>query len=93
MADPILVGGVSVDPDDPCALWQALYNVKLRFISGERVEEVEIKSAITNRRVRYGKSDMAGIDAEIARLQVLCAEKTGGPRRRYAKRFRFTPSC
>ena len=46
----VTIGGVSVDTDDPCALWQALYAYKLKVLAGEQVEEFEIRSPVTNRR-------------------------------------------
>jgi hypothetical protein len=92
MADPVIIGGVSVDPDDPCALWQALYAVRLQFVAGQRTEEIEVRSPVSNRRVRFGKSDIGAMDQELARLARACEEKNGKPRTRYAKAVRFRPT-
>jgi hypothetical protein len=86
----ITIGGVSVDAEDPCALWQALYSAKLKLLAGERVEETEIRSPVTHRRLRVSVTNMDALDAELARLAQACAAKNGGGRVRYAKRIRFT---
>lgn len=79
----IVIGGVDVDETDPCALWQALYAVKLRALSGESVEEIEVRSPVTNQRTKFFSSELKLLDAELDRLQRACDAKTG-KRRRYA---------
>lgn len=84
-----VIGGVSVDVNDPCALYQALYSAKLKLIAGERLEEVEVQSPATRRRIRVAASNIAAIDGELMRLQAACEAKSGR-RSRYAKGIRFT---
>ncbi|WP_438752053.1 hypothetical protein [Pararhizobium sp. O133] len=90
---PLLVtlNGAVVDADDPCALWQALYAVKLKRLAGEAIEETEIRSPVTQRRIKVASTNMKDLDAELERLAVACSAKAGGRRTRFAKQFRFTP--
>lgn len=88
MALTVKINGASVDADDPCALWQALYAVKLKRIAGEAVEEGEIASPVTRRRMRYGSVPLAELDAELDRLAAACDLKNG-KRRRFAARMVF----
>lgn len=89
MPNLVTIGGVYVDADDPCALYQALYAAKIKLLAGERLEETEIRSPVTSRRLKVAASNMAALDAELMRLSTACTAKTGG-RARYAKRLRFS---
>ncbi|MER8556128.1 hypothetical protein NKH37_28910 [Mesorhizobium sp. M1217] len=84
----IKIAGVTVDAEDPCALYQALYAAKLKLIAGERVEETEVRSPVTHRRVRISAGSVAALDAELMRLAAACSAKQG-KRSRYAKTIRF----
>lgn len=84
----VTIDGASVDMDDPCALFQALYAVKLKRIAGEAVEEGEIASPVTRRRMRYATVSLADLDAELIRLGAACDAKSGR-RRRGAASFHF----
>lgn len=84
----VTIGGASVDVEDPCALYQALYSAKLKLLAGERLEEIEIRSPVNQRRLRVAASNMKAIDDELMRLDTACAAKSG-KRLRYAKRMRF----
>lgn len=86
----VKIGGVSVDTEDPCALHQALYAQKLKMLAGERVEETEIRSPVSQRRVKLSPANMAALDAELMALAAACTAKTGGKRQRFAKSMRFT---
>lgn len=88
MPTMVKIGGVNVDQDDPCALHQALYAAKLRLLAGDRLEEVEVQSPATRRRIRVAASNMAAIDAELMNLAAACSAKQG-VRSRYAKTIRF----
>ncbi|TIL79454.1 MAG: hypothetical protein E5Y89_12475 [Mesorhizobium sp.] len=90
MANMVTINGVAVDAEDPCALYQALYAVKLRILAGEHVEELQIQSPVTRELMRVSSTSMVALDQELMRLSQACAEKTGGRRIRYAKRIRFT---
>ncbi|MDG4895568.1 hypothetical protein P9272_18520 [Mesorhizobium sp. WSM4976] len=89
MPTMVTINGVAVDAEDPCALYQALYAVKLGILAGEHVEELQIQSPVTRELMRVSSTSMAALDQELMRLSQACAAKTGG-RVRYAKRIRFT---
>ncbi|MBV6650484.1 MAG: hypothetical protein KI789_12235 [Hoeflea sp.] len=84
----VKIDGATVDIDDPCALFQALYAVKIRRLAGEAVEEGEIASPVTRRRMRYASIPMSELDAELSRLSAACDAKSG-KRRRGAASFHF----
>ncbi|NVP56080.1 hypothetical protein [Mycoplana rhizolycopersici] len=86
----VKMNGTAVDGDDPCALYQALYAVKLQILSGERVEEMSIQSPVTREMVRFSSTNMAALDRELERLSAACNLKTSGRRTRFAKHIRFT---
>lgn len=86
MANMVIINGASVDAEDPCALWQALYAYKLKVLSGAKIEEIEVRSPVTTRRTRFGAANMAELEAELSRLQSACSEKNGGRRQRFAIR-------
>lgn len=86
----IVLGGATVDMDDPCALYQALYAAKLKLLAGERVEETEIRSPVSQNRIRVSIANMAAIDAELQRLSVACTAKTTGQPGRYRKTMRYS---
>lgn len=82
------IDGRQVDAHDSCALFQALYAVKLRVLTGEQAEEIEVRSPVTSQRTHFKSTDLKALDAELERLQRACdAER--GTRRRYAISGRF----
>ncbi|TIP38617.1 MAG: hypothetical protein E5X76_18085 [Mesorhizobium sp.] len=85
----VTINGVEVDQEDPCALYQALYAVKLRALAGEHVEELSIQSPVTREQFRFTGANIKALDAELIRLAAACSAKSG-QRSRYAKRIRFT---
>lgn len=85
---PIKLAGATVDADDPCALYQALYAAKLKLLAGERVEETEVRSPVTQQRVRVAVGNIAALDAELMRLAAACSARQGR-RSRFAKTARF----
>lgn len=89
MPNMITIGGASVDADDPCALYQALYATKLKLISGEMVGEYSIQSPVTRDSVTFSPSNLRALDAELVRLAAACQEKTTGrrPGRRWTFRY------
>jgi hypothetical protein len=92
MANLVSIGGAKVDVDDPCALYQALYAAKLKILAGEHVEETEIRSPVSQRRIRLSAgsaANMAALDVELRGLASACELKTTGKRTRYAKSIRF----
>jgi hypothetical protein len=85
----VKLGGVDVDMDDPCALYQALYAAKLKLLAGERMEETEIRSPVSQNRIRVSVANMAAIDAELLKLSTACTAKTTGRPGRYRKTVRY----
>ena len=83
------IGGIAVDSSDPCQMKSALELLRLRFISGEQVEELSIQSPTTRETVIFSKANLASLDAEIARYSDACLRKCGKavPTRRW--RFRY----
>ena len=78
----VSIAGQEIDADDPCAIWQALYAFKLKAITSTVAEEIEIRSPVTNRRVKFSGADRAAIDEELRSLARACEAKSG-------KRTRF----
>lgn len=89
MALMVTIAGVSVDAEDPCALYGALYAVKVRLLAGEEIDETEIRSPVTHQRLKVARGNIAALDAELARLRDACEKKATGKRTRFAKRIRF----
>jgi hypothetical protein len=83
----VTINGASVDADDPCALYQALYAVKLRMLSGEQVGEMSIQSPVTREAVVFSPGRLADLDRELVRLSEACTLKTTG--RRVTRRWKF----
>ncbi|WGD31217.1 hypothetical protein AncyloWKF20_05180 [Ancylobacter sp. WKF20] len=83
------IDGAVIDIDDPCALYTALYAVKLKLLSGERTEEIEVRSPLTNRRTRFGPSNMPALEAELRSLARAC-DARNGKRTRFALAGRVT---
>ena len=86
----VTINGVIVDIDDPCALYQALYSAKLRLLAGEEVEETEIRSPVSQNRIRVARANIGAIDAELMKLAAACHAKTSGKRARFAKGMRYS---
>ena len=89
MTNLVKIGGVSVDSDDPCALYAALAAAKAKRLAGEAIEESEIRSPVMQQRVKVASTSIAEIDAELVRLQAACQAKTTGcrPSRRWRLRY------
>lgn len=85
----VVINGAAVDMANPCALWEALYAVKLRLLAGEEVEETEIRSPVSQNRIRVARSNMEALDAELRGLQAACEKLRTGKRIRYRKIMRF----
>lgn len=83
-ASDVIINGVMVDINDPCAVATELRKVELILATGGGVV-----------RARFGEDDVQFSDASskrlsdlIARYETACAAKSGR-RIRYAKRMRF----
>lgn len=86
----IKIGDVTVDPSDPCAMYEALYLAKVKLLAGGRIEETEVQSPATRRRLRVSAASIADIDRELVELRNACERKTTGRPARSARRIRFT---
>ena len=89
MANPVTIAGSVVDADDPCALWQALYAVKLKRLAGEEVAEGEIRSAVSTRRFQFANASIAALDKELDALRAQCEAKRNGRPARHAISFGY----
>ncbi|RYC10166.1 hypothetical protein [Ciceribacter ferrooxidans] len=89
MTNMVKIDGVTVDADDPCALWQVLYSAKLKMISGEIVQEMTIQSPVTRETVVFSPGKLGALDQELNRLAAACQAKTSGrrPSRRWQLKF------
>ncbi|MBD9390138.1 hypothetical protein IB237_23335 [Agrobacterium sp. AGB01] len=85
----VKIAGMTVDLDDPCAMYAALAAVKAKRLAGEQIEESEIRSPVMQQRVKVASSSIADIDKELVRLQAACQAKTTGcrPSRRWNLKF------
>lgn len=93
MPNMVKIGSATVDAEDPCALYAALYAVRAQRLAGGQIEESEIRSPVMQQRIKVASSSMSDIDAELSRLNAACELKTTGKvtRTRFAKRIRFCP--
>lgn len=89
MANNVIIGGQTVDADDPCALAKALTAVKLRVTTGESLSDMWIQDFHGQRRTRWNPPNLAALEAEIARQQDLCRQSNGGRKARFAMRAGF----
>jgi len=85
----VTINGAVVDVDDPCALYQALYAVKLKILAGEHVEEISLQSPVSREMMRVSAGNMGQLDKELMRLSAACTLKTTGQRARYRKVMRY----
>lgn len=89
MTNNVSLGGVTVDADDPCALYAALVKLRLRLIAGESSAEIHIQDFHGMRRTRFTSASIADLDREIARQKDLCEQSQGERKARYAIRAGF----
>jgi hypothetical protein len=85
----MIIGGAPVEMDDPCALYEALYAVKLKILAGEHVEEISLQSPVSREMMRLSAANMVQLDKELMRLSTACTLKTTGQRARYRKVMRY----
>lgn len=85
MTNNVKIGGVTVDADDPCALYAVLYNAKLSMLAGGNVILVQHGDT----RTQFSSSSMTALNKELARLKDLCTQSTGGRKARFAIRAGF----
>lgn len=85
----VTINGTAVDADDPCALYQALYAVKLKILAGENVSEFSLQSPVTRETVTFAPGRMEDLDKELMRLSAACTQVTTGCRASRRWRLRF----
>lgn len=89
MPNNVLINGASVDAEDPCALYQALYAIKVQILAGEHVEEFSIRSPVTQETFRVATAKLSDLNKELSRLADACSQANGGKRKRFAIRAGF----
>lgn len=83
---PIVIGGVSIDASDPCAVAAALKRVRLQLATGGGV----VVTRFDEDEVRFAPGNLSALDRLISKYDGECALATGQKRvRRYAKRATF----
>lgn len=86
---PVVISGQTVDMDDPCELYRALYDVKLKILAGEHVEEISIQSPVSREMMRVSPANLKALDQELMRLAGACQAKQNGIRMRFRKVMRY----
>ncbi|KQV27591.1 hypothetical protein ASC97_04230 [Rhizobium sp. Root1203] len=89
MTNSVKIGSVTIDADDPCALYAVLYTARVKRLAGEQIEESEIRSPVMHQRIKVASSSITDIDKELVRLQAACQAKTTGCRPTRRMRLRF----
>lgn len=86
MADgDVVINGVTVDINDPCAVAAELKKVELIIATGGSVALTRFGTD----EVQWTRANLGDLQALIRRYEGQCAAKSG-KRLRYAKRMRFT---
>lgn len=83
-AGDVVINGVTVDIDDPCAVATELRKVELILATGGGVALTRFGSD----EVQWTRARLADLQGLIQRYENACAAKSG-ERLRYAKRMRF----
>ena len=73
----VKIAGALVDTDDPCALYQALYAAKIKLLAGEEIEETEIRSPVTQQRLKIAR-ELAATGRRAGRRIYIMDEPTTG---------------
>jgi hypothetical protein len=81
---PVVINGVTVDMDDPCAVAKELRKAELILVSGGGV----IRTRFGNDEVQWSTTNLGSLRELISRYDRECLA-TNGCRTRYAKRVRF----
>ena len=86
----IKINGVTYTTEtQPCEIAAALRVVRTKRAMGEQLLESEIRSPVSQNRLRLKDVPISELNEEIAYYDGLCAAKTGGTRARYRKTMRF----
>lgn len=85
MPTNVIIDGVAVDMDDPCAIATALLVAELKIVTSGGVVMTRFDD---NHEVRWGRANLNQLAALRAQYERACAAKSG-TRSRYAKRMRF----
>lgn len=84
MPSMVVINGVSVDLDDPCAVAAELKKVELIVASGSGVA----RTRFGNDEVQWTAANLTKLQALISRYDGACAVRAGN-RLRHARRMRF----
>lgn len=85
MPTMVLIDGISVDIDDPCAIATALRVAELKIATSGGVVMTRFDE---NHEVRWARANLDRLAAVRAQYERACAAKSG-QRSRFAKRLRF----
>jgi hypothetical protein len=86
----IKIEGVTYDVStQPCEIAAALRVIRTKRAMGQQLVETEIRSPVSQKRLRLKEVPPAELNDEIAYYDGLCAAKTGGKPNRYRKTMRF----
>lgn len=80
----VVINGVSVDMDDPCAVATELRKVELQVVTGTGV----VMTRFGDEEVRWSNANLGRLRELIGDYERRCSLKSG-IRTRYAKRLRF----
>lgn len=80
----VVIGGVSVDVEDPCAIVKQLKIVRLQVVTGGSVAMTRFDQD----EVRFTPASLPRLDAAISDYEGQCAAKSGR-RTRFAKRVNW----
>ena len=83
-AGDVIINGVTVDINDPCAVATELRKAELMLATGGGV----VRARFGEDDVQFSAGSMTALRDMIARYERLCAVKNG-QRTRFAKRIRF----
>lgn len=85
MANNVVIGGITVDMDDPCSLATVLKAHRLTVIAGGTVT----MSQHGETRMQFSAANLNALDREIAKAEDACTQSTGGRKARFAMRAGF----
>lgn len=83
-AGDVVINGVTVDINDPCAVATELRKAELIILTGGGV----VRARFGDDDVQFSAASLSSLRGAISRYEDACAAKSG-VRHRYAKRMRF----
>jgi hypothetical protein len=87
----IPIDGVTYDEaTQPCEIAAALRVVKVKRTVGGQLLETEIRSPVSQNRIKLQEVPIAELNSLIEHYENACSVLTGSTRRRYRKTFRYS---